>query len=522
MWPDNTVLIIISALVFLVHSLPPNIILNTVRDDSNSVVQNERYLQLFLQLATRTADNLISLRNQADKNHDCNQSRDNLLSTIEDSRIQSPLEVISEQFDEIQNEIRSHLFSSNFENKIENTSSNAFVHDEVSSSGIKQKSIFNSNTEEATTSANKSNPDAQSSENSTEVDDIAERFFNSFNLQNINTSTSINEPSDRFKNKFLLQTSNLARPNPTLERSERLYNKINRTSFDAVEHNDDVFTSSQKSIFKHSDEKSATTNGSDSNSDAQNSESSEVDEIGERFFNPFNLQTPHVLINNLTSTGKKVLAQTHNLLQSTLERSERVNNTLCLQNLSSKLDDVHSKHFNTREKESEILVENKNVNIIVNLDPREVAEELWRVIEDRLTNRSKHAIGSQNAIKSLENAVTPLVSPTRRGIQPSIYQIASKFDDIARRMLTRDTPSMDMLDEEILTRDIVADMMACLKTILSKTVTQTLDEENMFTRRTLQHRQQSNSIAINTDEQNDDYISIVVKIHRKDILKALS
>ncbi|XP_020278063.1 uncharacterized protein LOC109851899 isoform X1 [Pseudomyrmex gracilis] len=340
MWPDNTVLIIISALVFLVHSLPPNIILNTVRDDSNSVVQNERYLQLFLQLATRTADNLISLRNQADKNHDCNQSRDNLLSTIEDSRIQSPLEVISEQFDEIQNEIRSHLFSSNFENKIENTSSNAFVHDEVSSSGIKQKSIFNSNTEEATTSANKSNPDAQSSENSTEVDDIAERFFNSFNLQNINTSTSINEPSDRFKNKFLLQTSNLARPNPTLERSERLYNKINRTSFDAVEHNDDVFTSSQKSIFKHSDEKSATTNGSDSNSDAQNSESSEVDEIGERFFNPFNLQTPHVLINNLTSTGKKVLAQTHNLLQSTLERSERVNNTLCLQNLSSKLDDV--------------------------------------------------------------------------------------------------------------------------------------------------------------------------------------
>lgn len=158
----------------------------------------------------------------------------------------------------------------------------------------------------------------------------------------------------------------------------------------------------------------------------------------------------------------------------------------------------------------------------MNLDTKEVAEELWKVIEARLTNRSNHTIGSQSAIKALENVVTPLVSPTRRGIQPSIYQVASKFDDIARRTLTRDTPSMDMLDEEIMTRDIVADMMACLKTILSKTVTQTLDEENTFTRRTLQHRQQSNFVAINNDEQDDDYISIVVKIHKKDILKALS
>lgn len=316
--------------------MPSNIILNTVQDDSNSIVQNEKYLQLFLQLATRAADNLIRLRNQADKNHDCNKSRDNLLSTIEKPRIQPALEANSEQFGETQNETQSYLFSSNSEN----TSYDAVVHDDEVSNFGTQKSVFNSDTEEETTSTNESNPDVQSSENSTEIDGIAERFFNSFNLQNINASASINDSSDRFKNKFFSQTSNLARP--TLERSEQLYNKTDRTSSDAVEHNEDeVSTTSQKSIFEHSDTKNATTKGSDSNSDAQkNSENSEVDEIGERFFNPFNLQTPHALINDLRNTGNKVLAQKHNLLQSTLKKNKQVNNTLCLQKPSSKLDDT--------------------------------------------------------------------------------------------------------------------------------------------------------------------------------------
>ncbi|KYN07169.1 hypothetical protein ALC62_01835 [Cyphomyrmex costatus] len=72
-------------------------------------------------------------------------------------------------------------------------------------------------------------------------------------------------------------------------------------------------------------------------------------------------------------------------------------------------------------------------------------------------------------MKDLKEAVISLVPHNRRGRTfPSIFQVATQLDKIARRAITRDTPSINMLDEEIMARDIVADMMASLKMILSK------------------------------------------------------
>lgn len=149
------------------------------------------------------------------------------------------------------------------------------------------------------------------------------------------------------------------------------------------------------------------------------------------------------------------------------------------------------------------------------MDPQEVAEELWQMIEARLSNRTNHLTSSENAIKELKRAVAPLMSPTRRGTSQSAFQVASQLDKITRRALTRDTPNIDLLDEEIITRDIVADMMSCLKLILSKTIRSKIDEADVSSRRTIQ-----SPVKIH-DEEKDDYVNIRIKIRRKDILDAI-
>lgn len=166
------------------------------------------------------------------------------------------------------------------------------------------------------------------------------------------------------------------------------------------------------------------------------------------------------------------------------------------------------------QEQSRTIIQNKNVNVIVNLNVQDVAEELWKVIEARLNNRT-HLTSSKSIMKDLKEAVTPLVSPTRKSkTSPSVFQVASQLDKITRRALTRDTPTMNMLDEEIMARDIVTDMMVSLKMYLSKK-TKLKDNENIFSRRTIYP-----PISMNNNEQ-DDYINVKVKIRRKDILDVL-
>lgn len=156
------------------------------------------------------------------------------------------------------------------------------------------------------------------------------------------------------------------------------------------------------------------------------------------------------------------------------------------------------------------IIQNKNVNIIVNVDAEEVAKELWKVIEARLNNGTGHLTNSWKAIRDLETVVAPIVSPNRRSTtQPSAYQVANELDRITRRALTRDTPGISLLDEEIMARDIVADMMVSLKMIQSR-----IDETDAPSRRMY------DSVATVNDDDRDDYVTVRIKIRRRDILEA--
>lgn len=151
---------------------------------------------------------------------------------------------------------------------------------------------------------------------------------------------------------------------------------------------------------------------------------------------------------------------------------------------------------------------------MVSMDPQKVAEELWKVIEARLNNRTDHLTSSKSIIQELTKAVVPLMTPTRRTSQ-SIFQVASQLDKIARRALTRDVPNRDMLDEEIMARDIVADMMTSLKMMISKTIQSKIGESDVSNRRTI------HSPVKIYDNEKDDYANIRLKIRRQDILDAI-
>lgn len=155
----------------------------------------------------------------------------------------------------------------------------------------------------------------------------------------------------------------------------------------------------------------------------------------------------------------------------------------------------------------------------MNVNAQELAEELWKIIESRLNNDTDHLTSSKSILKDLQDAVIPLVSPSRRSTTlPSAFQVASHLDEITRRALTRDAPSINMLDEEIMTRDIVADMMASIKIFLSK---QTQVKANK--RHSPQRRMLHSPVSTTTDDDNeqDDYANVRIKINRKDILNAL-
>lgn len=158
---------------------------------------------------------------------------------------------------------------------------------------------------------------------------------------------------------------------------------------------------------------------------------------------------------------------------------------------------------------------NKNVNVIVNMDPKEVAEELWKLIEARLNNGTNYITNSQSTIKDLENAIEPLLSSTRRdGTSVSVYQVANELDKITRKALTRNTPTINTLDKEIMIRDIVADMMAYLKIFMSETIKSKNKVMHTSSRRILH-----NPPTINNNEQ-EDYVIINIKIYKKDLINA--
>jgi len=144
------------------------------------------------------------------------------------------------------------------------------------------------------------------------------------------------------------------------------------------------------------------------------------------------------------------------------------------------------------------------VNVIVNVDAQKVAEELWKIIETHL-NDDTDLMSSKSIQKDLEDAIIPLVSPSRRKSSPSVFQVANQLDNITRKALIKNELDINMLDEEIMARDIVANMMATLKMILSKETPSQLNtnNEDSFNRR-MMHRLINNTTTTILDDNKQN------------------
>ncbi|EZA54291.1 hypothetical protein X777_06166 [Ooceraea biroi] len=151
----------------------------------------------------------------------------------------------------------------------------------------------------------------------------------------------------------------------------------------------------------------------------------------------------------------------------------------------------------------------------MNVNARDVAKELWKLMKTRLNNGTSNFISEENIIEDLENAVKPFVSPTRRGMsQLHAYQVATDLDQIIRTAYIRNFPNMNMLDIEIATRNIAANMMAMLKVLLSKNLVRSQSDEMGLSGRRMIY-------ASPNDDKQNDYVDIKIKIRREDILNAV-
>ncbi|XP_070162477.1 metacaspase-2-like [Polyergus mexicanus] len=271
MRPDNSVFIIINALISLVYSLPPNIDWSNLQYDPNSVAQNENILKLFLQLAVHTANRLMQLRNETDRDHDYNGRNDNLSPSIIEAPItrsfpQANLERPDKSQDKIQN--RSFIIDSEIK-----------INDEV----------------------------------------LLENLDQDQTVLNSTQSQGLYNPSNFQENTNVVRNSKARNLIPMLAQN------VQNTSFDIVRRNYDVYNSSQKSINLYTI--SNPSSADNISFDEQNSQNSTIDGINKRLFNSINLiknNTNATNINDLTETANKFLPESENVLETTPEVSQRM------------------------------------------------------------------------------------------------------------------------------------------------------------------------------------------------------
>lgn len=163
------------------------------------------------------------------------------------------------------------------------------------------------------------------------------------------------------------------------------------------------------------------------------------------------------------------------------------------------------------------MIENKNVNIVVNVDPKEVAKELWKILEKRLDNPpSRRSQTSKEMIKELETIVSPIVLPSRRANEPSAFEIADALDHVTRKALQVDSVERSSMEKEILTRNIVANMMKTLDDVKKVESQLSLPSEGVInygqTRKSLLLKDEGDNFSVESGE--DEYVKLIIKIRR--------
>lgn len=116
----------------------------------------------------------------------------------------------------------------------------------------------------------------------------------------------------------------------------------------------------------------------------------------------------------------------------------------------------------------------------MNVDPKDVAKELWALIQARLEDRpTRRSLPSEGAIEELEKIVTPVVSPSRRSKGPmNPYQVSRALDRVTRQALLGNRVGNPAIEDEIDTAEIVARMLFKLKLILDAQETQNKLEDD--------------------------------------------
>lgn len=259
--------------------MPPNIDWSNLQYDPDSVAQNENILKLFLQLAVHTANRLMHLRNETDRDYDCNGRNDNRLPSITEASItQSLSQANLERPDKNQDRIQNRLFINNSE--INNN-------DRVLLENLDQ--------------------------------DQTTLFYSTQSQELFDNSSNFEEGTDIARDS---KTNNLI---PTLVQN------VQNTSSDVVRRNYDVRNydirndTSQKLI--NSNTTNNVLNTDEFNSNAQDSQNSTIDGISERLFNSIDLIkniSNATITNDLTETVHKFLPKSQNVRESTPEVSQRL------------------------------------------------------------------------------------------------------------------------------------------------------------------------------------------------------
>lgn len=275
--------------------MPSNIDWSNLQYDPDSVAQNENILKLFLQLAVHTANRLMHLRNETDRDHDCNGLNDNLSSPITEIPITQPLHPNLERPDKSQDEIQNHSFT--IDSEIKN---NEFYRVLLENLDQNQTILFNSTQSQELYNPNNFQEDANIVAHNSKASNLIPMLVN---IQN---------------------ESEIVRPNYDVYNPDTSQKSIN------------LYTTSNSS-------------SADEFSFEQNSQNVIIDGISERLFNPINLITnisSATIMNDLTEnnfTVNKLLPESENVQESKPEVSQRLFGVDLSKNVESTkiMNDLH-------------------------------------------------------------------------------------------------------------------------------------------------------------------------------------
>lgn len=153
---------------------------------------------------------------------------------------------------------------------------------------------------------------------------------------------------------------------------------------------------------------------------------------------------------------------------------------------------------------------------MVNVDPKEVATELWKIIvkEHPALQQSN---GARAYVNELEEIIKPYLQPARRS-EPSAYEVANGLDFITRRALNNHPTELDAAEEESLTRTIVAHMMTTLKNIReNETDLSAMTYDNLKSTRRMFPGNDKNNFKRYNDDEN---IDLLIRIRKGKVVDA--